>query len=85
VPGEAVQVTAVFEVLVTTAENCFAPPDATVAVAGETVTTMAGGLFDEFELAVETPEHAARPRSDDTNAIRIAHWDRLSLSERRLL
>jgi len=37
-PGEADQVTATLDVLVTNAVNCSVPPEATVAVAGVTVT-----------------------------------------------
>lgn len=43
VPTEAVQVTTLLEALLTTAENCLLPGDATVVVAGETVTTTAPG------------------------------------------
>jgi len=39
VPTDADQVTAVFELPVTNALNCWVPADGTVAVAGETVTT----------------------------------------------
>jgi hypothetical protein len=44
VPKEANQVTATFDVLVTTAVNCVDAPEATVAVAGVTVTTTLGAL-----------------------------------------
>jgi hypothetical protein len=77
VPGEADQVTATFEVLVTSAVNCWVPADTTVAVRGETVTCIAGGLFDDWDgLAVETPEQAERKKSEDTNVIRNTHRDR---------
>ena len=69
-PKEADQVTATFEVLITRAVNCWVPADATVVVAGETVTCTAGGLLDEFEFEVEKPEQAARKRSEDTKVIR---------------
>ena len=73
VPGEADQVTAVFEVFVTRALNCLVPADTRFAVDGETVTAMAGGLFDDEDgLEVEKPEHPARKRSEDTKVIRIA-------------
>lgn len=38
VPGDAVQVTATFDELLTSAVNCFVVPDTTVADEGETVT-----------------------------------------------
>jgi len=81
-PGEADQVTAVFEVLITRAVNFWVPADATVAVAGETVTTTAGGLDDEF-AGTETPEQAARKRREETKVTRIAHWNKSARSERR--
>ena len=78
-PGEADQVTAEFEVLMTRAVNCMVPAETTEAVAGETVTTTAGGLFDdEFGLAVETPAQAARQRRAAANVIRIANCDKLA-------
>jgi hypothetical protein len=53
VPGVADQVTAVFDVLVTTAVNCIVADDVTVAVEGLTVTTIDPGLatviWKEFE------------------------------------
>ena len=81
VPGEADQVTDVFEVLVTRALNCWVPADATVAVAGETVTTM--GVDDDEFAGTETPEQAARKRRADTKVTRIAHWDKLARCQRR--
>ena len=44
VPEEADQVTATFDVLVTTAVNCVDAPETTVAVEGVTVTTTLGAL-----------------------------------------
>jgi hypothetical protein len=44
VPGDADQVTDVFEVLVTTAVNCMVAEDATEAVEGFTVTTIVPGV-----------------------------------------
>jgi len=42
VPAPADQVTAVFEVFVTFAENCCVPADAMLALSGETATVIAG-------------------------------------------
>jgi hypothetical protein len=44
VPGDADQVTATFDVLVTTAVNCIVPAEVTDAVEGLTVTTIEPGV-----------------------------------------
>jgi hypothetical protein len=84
-PGDADQVTDVFEVLITSALNCMAPADSTEAVPGETVTATPGGLFDEEdEFPVETPEQAASRRRADTKVSRVAPRDKSARCERQL-
>ena len=84
-PLDADQVTEVFEVFNTRAVNCMVPAEAMVAVAGETVTVTAGGLFDdEAGLAVETPAQPERQRSAAANVIRIAHCGKSARRERQL-
>jgi hypothetical protein len=83
VPGEADQITATFEVLLTRAVNCLVPTDGTVAVAGERVTTTFGELDDDELAGTEMPEQAARKRREATKVTRIAHWDKLARCECR--
>lgn len=82
VPGEADQVTATFEVLLTRAVNCLVPVDGTVAVAGETVTCTSGGPDDDELAGTEMPEQAASKRTE-AKVTRVAHWDKLARYERR--
>ncbi len=83
VPGEADQVTATFEVLLTRAVNSLVPTDCTVAVAGETVTSTSVGLDDDELEGTETPEQAVSKRKEATKVTRIAHWDKWARYERR--
>jgi len=73
----------VFEVLITRAVNCIVPADGTEAVAGETVTTTAGGLDDGELAGTEIPEQAAKKRREDSKAIRIAPWHKSARCMRR--
>ena len=58
VPPSAVQVTAVFEVLVTVTENCCVPADGTLAVLGDTMT-----LTPELPLPPTVMDTIPSPRS----------------------
>jgi hypothetical protein len=82
-PLEADHVTATLDVLLTRAVNCRVPADGTEAVAGETVTTTAGGVDDDELAGTEMPEQAAKKRSEDTKATRIVHWRKLARCGRR--
>lgn len=64
VPTVAYHVTAVFDVLVTVAVNCFVPEDVTVALLGLTVTVMdEEGCFDA-DAAVLTPAQDVSQRTE---------------------
>jgi hypothetical protein len=73
-PVEADHVTATLDVLLTRAVNCRVPADGTEAVAGETVTTTAGGVDDDEFAGTEMPEQAAKKRREDSKATRIVPW-----------